>query len=386
MQPMSRATSSMGNLGARRVPELDGLRGIAIISVLIHHKLTTFSVNGGFLGVDLFFVLSGFLITGILWSEFQNTRSISLRNFYMRRVLRLGPGLLIYLLACLFVTYRMQRIEMGEELKLIAIALVYSTNWLMAFGVNSFLEPTSITWSLSIEEQFYLVWPLLFFGCLMFKVRRGWIVAGLATTILAIMVHRILLLDAGAGLTRLYYGTDTRADALLIGCLMALLPVARVSMKMKKYLNLASVLSLLGLSYFMSTTRFTDPFLYLGGYTLIALMAGIVIFVAANSPPGILSALLRNRTLRWFGKISYGLYLWHWLVVLSSSFYYLGYWEPWAKLALAVGIASASFYLVEKPFNRLKSRFAMQPRSAQLVLSSTGADKAPSRIPIPLAN
>jgi peptidoglycan/LPS O-acetylase OafA/YrhL len=275
---------------------------------------------------------------------------------------------------------------MGEEIKLIAVALVYSTNWLMAFGVNSFLESTAITWSLSIEEQFYLVWPLLFFGCLMFKVRRAWIMTGLGATILAIMVHRILLLDAGAGLTRLYYATDTRADALLIGCLMALLPVARVSWKMKKYLNLASVLCVVALFYFMATARFTDPFLYCGGYTLIALMAGIVIFVAANSPPEILSALLRSRTLRWFGKISYGLYLWHWLVVLSSSFYYLGYWEPWAKLALAVGIASTSFYLVEKPFNRLKIRFAMQPRRVQLVLSSTGADKVPSRMPVPLAN
>ncbi|MDQ2935935.1 MAG: acyltransferase [Acidobacteriota bacterium] len=383
---MISATSSTQTFGARHVPELDGLRGIAIISVLIHHQLTTFSVNGGFLGVDLFFVLSGFLITGILWSEFQNTHSISLRNFYMRRVLRLGPGLLIYLLACLFVTYRMQRIEMGKEIKLIAIALVYSTNWLMAFGLNSFHEPTAITWSLSIEEQFYLVWPILFFGCLMLKVRRGWIVAGLGATILAIMVHRVLLLSAGAGLTRLYYGTDTRADALLMGCLIALLPVARVSKNMKKYLNPASVLSLVALFYFIATTRFADSFLYRGGYTLIALMAGIVIFVAANSPPGILSALLRNRALRWFGEISYGLYLWHWLVVLSSSFYYLGYWEPWARLALAVGIASASFYLVEKPFNRLKTRFAIQPRDAQLVLSSTGTDKAHSGIPIPLAN
>lgn len=380
------ATSSMETFGANHIPELDGLRGIAIISVLIHHKLTAFSVNGGFLGVDLFFVLSGFLITGILLSEFENTQSISLQNFYMRRVLRLGPGLLVYLLACLFVTYRMQRIELSQEVKLIASALVYSTNWRMAFGMNSFLDPTAITWSLSIEEQFYLVWPLLFFGCLMLKVRRGVIVAGLATVILAILVHRSLLLDAGAGLTRLYYGTDTRADALLVGCLMALLPVARVSMKMKRCLNLASVLSLIGLFYFTATSRFTDPFLYRGGYTLIALLAGLVIIVAANSPPRILSAVLRRPTLQWFGKVSYGLYLWHWLVVLSSSFYFLGYWEPWAKLALAVGIASASFYLVERPFNRLKTRFALRPRDAQSGLSSIGADKPPSSLPIPLTN
>ncbi len=368
------------------MPELDGLRGIAIISVLIHHQLTTFSLKGGFLGVDLFFVLSGFLITGILLSEFEKTQAISLRNFYIRRVLRLGPGLLVYLIACLLVTYHAQLVNIPREIKLIAIALVYSTNWRMAFGWDSYLDPTAIIWSLSIEEQFYLVWPVLLFGCLALKVRRGFIVAGLGITIFAIMVQRGLLLNAGVDLTRLYYGTDTRADALLIGCLLALLTVTSFGMKMKRWVNIASIFSAVGLIYFIATTKFTDLFLYRGGYTLIALLAGIVILVAANSPPRILSTALRIRPLRWFGKISYGLYLWHWLVVISSSFYYLGYWEPWAKLALAVGIASASFYLVERPINRLKTRFAMRPSVDQRGVSPLATDKAPSSIRIPLTN
>ena len=209
----------MTNLAARHVPELDGLRGIAIIVVLIHHQLTPFTLKGGFLGVDLFFVLSGFLITGLLVTEFENTGSISIRKFYMRRVLRLGPALALYLISCLVVTYYTQLISIPRQLKLIAMALLYSTNWRMAFGWDAVLDTTAIIWSLSIEEQFYLVWPLLLFAALSLKLKRTFIAAGLALVIIAICVHRNVLLNSGVDLTRLYYGTDTRADVLLVGCL-----------------------------------------------------------------------------------------------------------------------------------------------------------------------
>lgn len=343
---------------SKHVPELDGLRGIAIISVVVHHRLTPFSLAGGFLGVDLFFVLSGFLITGLLLAEFEKTQTVSLRKFYMRRILRLGPALVLYLLACFLVTYHTHLIDITRELRLIGIALAYSTNWRLAFGWDLSLDPTAIIWSLSIEEQFYLVWPLLFFACLALKLRRRFIAIGLAVVIVGIVAHRYSLLSAGASLTRLYYGTDTRADALLIGCLIALLPASVVGPNTKKWLSLAGILCGAVFVFMLATANFTDQFLYRGGYTLIALLAGIVILVAANSPPWILAAPLRWRVLGWFGKISYGLYLWHWLVVRSTSFYYLGYWEPWARLALAVAIAAASFYLVETPFNRLKTRFS----------------------------
>jgi peptidoglycan/LPS O-acetylase OafA/YrhL len=350
------------------VSELDGLRGVAIISVIVHHQLTPFSLPGGFLGVDLFFVLSGFLITGLLADEFARTKTISLRKFYMRRVLRLGPALFFYLLACLIVTHHNQLLGITRQLKLIGFALIYLTNWRMAFGWDPVLDPTAIIWSLSIEEQFYLVWPLLFFGCMALKLRRRTIVTGLAVVIVAIMAHRYSLLNSGTGLTRLYYGTDTRADALLMGCLLALLPVATAGVRVKRWLKMASVFSAAALLYLIATSNFGDQFLYRGGYTAVALLAALVIMVAANSPPRILAAALRWRLLGWFGKISYGLYLWHWLVVRSTSFYYLGYWESWARLALAVGIASLSFYLVEQPFNRLKSRFATHPAETCSVL------------------
>lgn len=364
---------------AKHIPELDGLRGIAILSVVVHHQLTPFSLRGGFLGVDLFFVLSGFLITSLLLAEFGKTGSISLKKFYMRRLLRLGPALLIYLAAGLLVTYHTQLVDLTRQLKLIAIAVFYSTNWRMAFGWDKALDPTSIIWSLSIEEQFYLVWPLVLFGCLALKVGRRYIVAGLVLVILAILVHRYLLLEAAADLSRLYYGTDTRADALLVGCVFAFLNVTATFWKAKNWLNLAGVGSVVGLVILVSTADFSDEFLYRGGFTVAALLSGIVILVAANSPHWIFSAVLRFRLLRWFGKISYGLYLWHWLVVRSTSLYYLGYWEPWAKLALAVGIAAASFYLIETPFNKLKTRFAIKSSRPGTATITVTPDKVTTR-------
>ncbi len=344
---------------SRHVPELDGLRGIAILAVLVHHQLTPYSLAGGFLGVDLFFVLSGFLITGLLLAEFEKRGTVSLKRFYMRRVLRLGPALLLYLLACLVVAYHTQLIDFFTELKLVAIALAYATNWRLALGWDRSLDPTAIIWSLSIEEQFYLIWPLLLIACLKFKLSRRIIAFGLGLVIAAIVVNRLWLLNAGESLTRLYYGSDTRADALLVGCLIALLPVRALQSKAKKWLPFAGVGSAIALGYLIVTSNFTDNFLYRGGFTVVAFLAAAVILNAANLPHGPLAILLRLSVLRWFGKISYGLYLWHWLVVRTTSFYYLGYWEPWARLALAVGIAAASFYLIELRFNRFKRHFAI---------------------------
>jgi peptidoglycan/LPS O-acetylase OafA/YrhL len=353
----------MHGFKAKHVLALDGLRGLAILLVITHHQLIPLSLNGGFLGVDLFFVLSGFLITTLLLSEFNATNAISLRNFYARRALRLGPALLLYLLACLAVAYHSEISEWTREIKLVGIALLYSTNWRMAFGWDSAVDPTAIIWSLSIEEQFYLLWPLLFFGCLLIKFKRSHIIAGLAFVVLSIMLHRYLLLRDGVAFSRLYYGTDTRADAPLMGCLVALIP-GRFSVKGQTYLKASAILCAVCLVCLIATVHFTDRFLYQGGYTAIAVMAGVLTFSIANACPRILAALLEWRPLRWFGMISYGLYLWHWLLLKTTSFYaWVGYWDPWARFVVAVAVAALSFYVVEKPFNSLKTKFAHTPET-----------------------
>lgn len=351
----------MENSLAKHVPELDGLRGIAISSVIIHHQLTPISLSGGFLGVDLFFVLSGFLITSLLLAEFAETKKISLRYFYMRRLLRLGPALALYLVATLLVAFQTQSVSIIHQLKLIAFTVFYLTNWRMAFGWDSTLDPTAITWSLSIEEQFYLVWPLLLTACLAFKLKRRSITGGLVLITLGIIIYRYALLEVGVDLTRLYYGSDTRADALLVGCVFGLLHSKKIRLRNNAWLNIAALASAAALGLLIVTSQFGDLFLYRGGFTAVAVLSGMLIYVAANTPPRALSIVLQFAPLVWLGHISYGLYLWHWLVVREVSLYWLGRWEGTAKLALALAIATSSFYFFEKPINRLKSRFASRP-------------------------
>lgn len=366
----------MQDIRSKQVPALDGLRGIAIMLVLAHHQLIPVSFAGGFLGVDLFFVLSGYLITGLLLSEFHATSAISFRNFYMRRVLRLAPALVVYLIACLVVTYHLQFAQLAREAKLIVIALCYSTNWRMALGWDRSLDPTAIIWSLSIEEQFYLLWPLLFSACLALRLRKSVIVAGLMLAILAIMAHRHWLFQGGVELHRLYYGTDTRADALLTGCLFALFPSRQNAWHQRPMINVsvnaAMMLSAISLFYLLLTTTFTDRFLYNGGYTAVAVVSGVLIWGAANAPSHVLTRALETHALRWLGKVSYGLYLWHWLLLKSTTFYWLvGKWDSWARFVVALGVAAFSFYVIERPFNRLKVRFARNEKGGSGVRPAT---------------
>ena len=371
----------MHGFKAKQIPALDGLRGVAILLVITHHQLIPLSLKGGFLGVDLFFVLSGFLITSLLLKEFTATRSIALTKFYMRRALRLGPALLLYLIVSLVITDLLHPEELTRELKLVGLALVYLTNWRIALGWDYSLDPTSIIWSLSIEEQFYLLWPPAFLACLLVKLKHSHIAAGLAFVIFAVFLHRYSLWSHGAELNRLYYGTDTRADAPLVGCLIAMISVWRLEETRRMVLQIGAVLASSMLVWLIATAEFTDSFLYQGGYTFIALLAGVLIWSLANSSSGFLAWILDWYPLRWFGKISYGLYLWHWLLLKTTSFYFVaGDWDPWVRFLVALAVSAASFYLFETPFNKLKSKFTYSPSpssSAGLANPSNSSDGPP---------
>jgi len=354
------STKLMHGFKAKYVPALDGLRGLAILLVITHHQLIPLSLSGGFLGVDLFFVLSGFLITTLLVTECDATETVSLKNFYLRRVLRLGPALVLYLIVSLVVTYQLHPGDFLRELRLVGLALAYSTNWRLAFGWDMSLDPTAIIWSLSIEEQFYLVWPLLLLVCLSFRLKRMHLIIGLIVVIAAICLHRRQMWFAGAELNRLYYGTDTRADAPLMGCLLALIPQRAFTFAIGRALKFATMAAVCLLVYLVTTIHFTDTFLYRGGYTGIALLSGIITLTAANQPSTLFVKILGWQPLRFFGRISYGLYLWHWLLLKTTTFYFwVGpTWDPWARCGVAIVVSALSFYLIETPFNRLKTKFS----------------------------
>jgi peptidoglycan/LPS O-acetylase OafA/YrhL len=349
----------MHSFRAQHLPALDGLRGLAILLVITHHQLVPLSLKGGFLGVDLFFVLSGFLITRLLLQEFEATQSISLTKFYARRVLRLAPALLLYLIASLVVTYRIHPEEFGRQIKLVGLALAYLTNWRMALGWDYWLDSTAIIWSLSIEEQFYLLWPPLLLLALSARIRRRHIIIALTLIVLGVALHRGALWAQGTDLNRMYYGTDTRADAPLMGCLMALLSVRQLNSRTKAILNLGALASVGCLVWLTVSSTFTDSFLYREGYTIVAVAAGVLTWSVADSPESIIAQTLSWYPLRWFGFVSYGLYLWHWLLLRNASFYAMvGEWDTWAKFACAVLVAAASYYLIERQFTKLKIRFS----------------------------
>ena len=344
-------------------PELDGLRGISIMLVLLLHL--GFSVfSGGFLGVDIFFVLSGFLITSLLVQESRERGCFSLKRFYIRRALRLMPAVGVYLLVNGFFAFLFLKGEKASQIyNGILPTLSYVSNWVFAFVPTVKVGPLGITWSLAIEEQFYLIWPLILLLLLKLKMRRRLVILMMVLTIASLTLHRKILMEGGARIERLYYATDTRADALLIGCLVALLlswdllpkgDLFRWAMKLAAGIGSLLILAL------VVTTHSQDLSLYAGVLTLVSISVGAILVVLMLWPPAVVLTVLRFGPLRWVGRVSYGLYLWHWPVreyVCPN----VGTASPLRLIlatAIAFAITAASFYFVERPFLRMKERFA----------------------------
>ena len=361
-QHRSVATSAL-KLGYR--PELDALRGISILLVYLHHLYYPL-MPGGFLGVDIFFVLSGFLITSLLVEEWDREGSISLKDFYIRRVLRLMPALLFLILIIGgFALIFLDRNRAAETYRGIWLTLSYASNWLYAFGYCSASNPLGITWSLAIEEQFYLTWPLWLGLFLRFKLRRHWILYVLVLAIVLIPLHRKILVVQGANVLRLYYATDTRADALLIGCLVGLLVSWKLLPHHKMFEIFMKFLAAVGAIYFgymVGTASWTDLKLYLyGGYTLVALSVAPLLVVLIVWPPKWVLLVRKFTPLLWIGRISYGLYLWHWPVrefiyqkkILPASIAQLA-----TVVILSLLLTALSYHVIEKPFLRWKKRFS----------------------------
>ena len=324
------------------VPAFDGLRAIAVISVMVYHAEHGAWFTGGWAAVDIFFVLSGFLITSNLKREIDTTGSLRLGRFYARRFLRLMPALWLMLavdLASYFVRYHNEYI-----VKDVVFSLFYIMNWVRALSSLGGDELGHL-WSLSIEEQFYIVWPAVFL-VLKPALRKPILIICISTIIL----WRLYLLYTGSSIERTYNGFDTHSDGLLIGCFLALIP-SRPSRD--KYAAKLMVFPLLGLILIILFLRYDAPFTHWVGLSIASLLSAWII--SGLQQKNLPSAILAHRIPVFVGKISYGLYLWHnpIIFVLKPKIHHFS--TP-ILLSLSFAAAIFSYYVVEQPFLRLKSR------------------------------
>jgi peptidoglycan/LPS O-acetylase OafA/YrhL len=358
----------------KHYPALDGLRGVSIILVLVVHvhllaPWTSGFFAGGSLGVDVFFVVSGFLITSLLLTEYATGGSINLGDFYVRRMLRLAPALIsVLLFTCVVALLIGSFLKLGLTPLRLASTVGYFTNWVRAF------EPAQVWflahfWSLAIEEQFYLLWPISLILLLKFCSRRTILLIVIAA-IIASGALKITLFLSGETSRRIFYGSDTRADVVLMGCLVAmliqwnLLPKFLQNERTRASLTKAGVIVLC--AFFLIAGESFAP-LYLGGFTLVALSVGIVITHITLSPDSSLSRVLRNSIVVWIGRRSYGLYLWHWPVYELCRLLP----EPLILISAIAGsfiVAALSYRFIESPFLRLKRRYSAGQRAQFLHL------------------
>lgn len=350
------------------IPSLDGLRGISILAVMAFHANPSLA-TGGFIGVDVFFVLSGFLITTLLLQEWHSTGTVSLKNFYFRRALRLLPALLLLLAACcLYAAFFLSPADALVNYKASLICLFYMANWVQAFYTTATMGLLKHMWSLSVEEQFYFIWPVLLMTLLSLRLKRRWIVGLVLCGIAAAALHRAMLWDGLQTVVRLYNGLDTRADALLAGCAVGLLaawdmlPKAVWSRAIVKVCAFASLPVLALLTLFGSNQ---SPYMYLGMFTFVTVATANIVVMVLCEPPRFVLRILESPRLVFLGRISYGLYLWHYPVFkIIEPLPLPPLVHPFFQFTATVVCASLSFYYVEKPFLRLKDRFHTAPHTA----------------------
>ncbi|MDN7306509.1 peptidoglycan O-acetyltransferase OatA [Listeria monocytogenes] len=347
------------------VPSIDGLRALAVIAVIAYHLNFSWA-KGGFIGVDIFFVLSGYLITNILLTQWEKNQSLQLKQFWIRRFRRLIPA--VYVMIVVVVIYAVFfHPEILKNLRGDAIAsFFYVSNWWFIFHNVSYFDsfglpsPLKNLWSLAIEEQFYLIWPaflLVFLKWVKNPKLLLKIVIGLG---LLSAVWMTILYVPGTDPSRVYYGTDTRAFDLLAGCALAFVwPFNRLSpvvpRKSKAVLNIAGTISILCFILFTAFVSEYQPFLYRGGLLFVAIL-GVIMIATISHPASYLSKIFSFKPLRWIGTRSYGIYLWHYpIITLTTPVLEItqpNIWRAILQVAATFIIAELSFRFIETPIRK----------------------------------
>ncbi len=345
-------------------PLLDGTRGVMMCMVLGYHLGGATKLPGAWVAMDFFFVLSGYLITTLLVKEYERQGHLDLGLFYRRRVRRLGPALLATLAGVFIIASFLGGAEAFPGLRKDGIAtLFYVANWRFIWSAQSYfasfdLSPLRHAWSLAIEEQFYLVWPVAFLGLAgitRFDRRKMIIVLGLVLFASVLWMRHLSL--GNVDLSRAYYGTDTRGQGLIVGSMMALFlwrdrwdtPRDRI---VAGWLGTAALIGLL-----LMMLVFTDSSRAVytrGGFLLIALTSAVFVFGCARAEQGPLKWIFGNPVSRHMGIVSYSFYLWHWPIIIFMSPERLD-WAPWlldiSRVVVALALAEATYWLLEKPIH-----------------------------------
>ncbi|MFQ8629354.1 MAG: acyltransferase family protein [Dorea formicigenerans] len=348
----------------RYIKELDGIRAIAVIMVLAYHlKLALF--KSGFLGVTVFFVLSGYLITGILISEVEEEGTIDLKNFWLRRIRRLVPAVMSMAVVIIFVSAVVNRIIFTKGCKDFLASVLGFNNWWQIFNKISYFEaagvpsPFTHCWSLAIETQFYLIYPLILLGIYKLvksrgegRANRGLLFAGV-TLLLALIsvILMIVLFDPQQDASRVYYGTDTRAFSLLFGALLAILWEYRmVPRRLSASVNM--VLGSVSFAVLLVTTiaiNGSSNFWYRGGQFFGTILTVLMVYAVSGRKTW-LSRFLSNPVLKWMGDRSYSIYLWHYpIILLISKGIKASWWITLIEIVLSVVLAELSYRFIETP-------------------------------------
>ena len=348
----------------RYITGLDGIRAIAVIMVLAYHlKLALF--KSGFLGVTVFFVLSGYLITGILISEVEEEGTIDLKNFWLRRIRRLVPAVMSMAVVIIFVSAVVNRIIFTKGCKDFLASVLGFNNWWQIFNKVSYFEaagvpsPFTHCWSLAIETQFYLIYPLILLGIYKLaksrgegRAKRGLLFAGV-TLLLALIsvILMIVLFDPQQDASRVYYGTDTRAFSLLFGALLAILweywmVPRRLSASVNMVLGSVSFAALLVMTIAINGS---SNFWYRGGQFIGTILTVLVIYTVSGRKTWLIR-FLSNPVLKWIGDRSYSIYLWHYpIILLISKGIKASWWITLIEIVLSVVLAELSYRFIETP-------------------------------------
>ena len=362
----------MSNNKSKYLPSIDSLRALAVLAVIIYHVDVNY-LPGGFLGVDLFFVLSGYLISSLIIKEYRKTGSLNLYNFYIRRARRLLPAVYFMITVGLVVMVLFNEVLLRKSHLDAIFGYIYSSNWWYIFHKLDYFDsfgaqsPFKHLWSLAIEEQFYMIFPLLFLlvnrkkkskdGT--YKLNKNFLYVVLGLILVSLIAH-ILLFDIN-NISRIYFGTDTRAFSLLVGVVGAILyPMERLHAKVTPQQNmLYSVVSLVSIATLITVMIYTSEYntlLYRGGFLLVAIL-GLIVIISSGKQHTLMSRLLSFKPVVFIGKISYSLYLWHFpVLVLTTPVSEIG--NPniifvILRVILTFILAAASYVFVETPIRKL---------------------------------